>query len=62
MKTLLIDDHNQGIFSRKLGHFFQIFEKGQSCRFLKWIHSRVFFKVFAKSLSNLAEAATRGVL
>ena len=29
MKTLPIDDHNQGIFSHKLGHFFPIFEKGQ---------------------------------
>ena len=28
MKNLLIDDHNQGIFSHKLGHFFPIFEKG----------------------------------
>ena len=29
MKTLPIDDHNQGIFSPKLGYFFPIFEKGQ---------------------------------
>ena len=29
MKTLPIDDHNQGIFSHKLGHFFPIFEEGQ---------------------------------
>ena len=29
MKTLPIDDHNQGIFSHKLGHFFLIFEKGR---------------------------------
>ena len=29
MKTLPIDDHNQGIFFHKLGHFFPIFEKGQ---------------------------------
>ena len=29
MKTLPIDDHNQGIFSHKLGHFFLIFDKGQ---------------------------------
>ena len=29
MKTLSTDDHNQGIFSHKLGHFFSIFEKGQ---------------------------------
>ena len=29
MKTLPIDDHSQGIFSHKLGHFFPIFEKGQ---------------------------------
>ena len=29
MKTLLIDDHNQGIFSHKLGDFFPIFEKEQ---------------------------------
>ena len=29
MKTLPIDDHNQGIFSHKLGHFFPIFEKEQ---------------------------------
>ena len=28
MKTLPIDDHNQGIFFHKLGHFFPIFEKG----------------------------------
>ena len=28
MKTLRIDDHNQGIFFHKLGHFFPIFEKG----------------------------------
>ena len=29
MKTLPIDDHNQGIFPQKLGHFFPIFEKEQ---------------------------------
>ena len=29
MKTLPVDDHNQGIFFHKLGHFFPIFEKGQ---------------------------------
>ena len=29
MKTLLIDDHNQGIFSRKLGHFFQFLKKSK---------------------------------
>ena len=29
MKTLPIDDHNQGIFFHKLGHFFPIFEKEQ---------------------------------
>ena len=29
MKNLPIYDHNQGIFSHKLGHFFPIFEKGQ---------------------------------
>ena len=29
MKTLPIDDHNQDIFSHKLGTFFPIFEKGQ---------------------------------
>ena len=29
MKTLPIDDRNQGIFFQKLGHFFTIFEKGQ---------------------------------
>ena len=29
MKTWPIDDHNQGIFSHKLGHFFPIFQKGQ---------------------------------
>ena len=29
MKNLPIDDHNQGIFLHKLGHFFPIFEKGQ---------------------------------
>ena len=29
MKTSPIDNHNQGIFFHKLGHFFRIFEKGQ---------------------------------
>ena len=29
MKTLPIDDHNQGIFFHNLGHFFPIFQKGQ---------------------------------
>ena len=29
MKALPIDDHNQGIFFHKLGHFFPIFEKEQ---------------------------------
>ena len=29
MKTLPIDDHNQGVFFHKLGHFFPIFQKGQ---------------------------------
>ena len=29
MKALPIDDHNQGIFFLKLGHFFLIFEKEQ---------------------------------
>ena len=29
MKTLPTNNHNQGIFSPKLGHFFPIFEKGQ---------------------------------
>ena len=29
MKTLPIDEHNQGIFFHKLGHFFPIIEKGQ---------------------------------
>ena len=29
MKTLPIDDHNQGIFPHKLGYFFPIFKKGQ---------------------------------
>ena len=29
MKTLPIDDHNQGIFSHELGHSFPIFEKRQ---------------------------------
>ena len=29
MKTLPIDDHNQGIFFHKLGHVFAVFEKGQ---------------------------------
>ena len=29
MKTLHINDHNQGTFFCKLGHFFSIFEKGQ---------------------------------
>ena len=28
MKTSPIDDHNQAIFSHKLGHFFPIFEEG----------------------------------
>ena len=32
MKTLPIDDHNQGIFFHKLRHFFPIFEKGQERR------------------------------
>ena len=29
MKTLPIDDHNQGMFFHKLERFFPIFEKGQ---------------------------------
>ena len=29
MKTLPIDDHNQGIFFHNLGHFSPIFQKGQ---------------------------------
>ena len=29
MKTLPIDDQNQGILFDKLGHFYPIFEKGQ---------------------------------
>ena len=29
MKFLTIDDHNQGIFPHKLGHFFQFLKKGR---------------------------------
>ena len=29
MRSFAIDDHSQGIFSKNLGQFFPIFEKGQ---------------------------------